>query len=702
MAVKEMTKLFVYGWRSSGDALLEILRQRGTVQIQIEDPEDGFFKRKDTQTLCDSWEKTRIRAVRALEILDGQAPEKTSVFSSLKGKQELSQKAYKGLEGKIPFITEMADTLIRLWDELGSVKAKARKLKDEIERLEPWLLMDISPKLTGTRYTALITGTLPGAWDEPKIRQILGAAGAADAAGNGRNAGNSGSAGDARNDGNTETAGNAGAAAEIEILNQDASQTCFVLLCLLSQKEALEENLRLNGFVRAALDFSQPPAKQKEALERELSHCEKRQEQILKEIHDLAGARENLRFLEDHARGQIEKYQLLGQLLQSDHVIYLSGYTPKDQASQLTAMLESRLNCVTELEPVPEDEAAPVLLSNNAFAGPAQGVVESYGLPGKNEIDPTSIMALFYYFFFGLMLSDAGYGLIMVIGCFAALKKYPKMPEGIKNTLTMFFYCGISTTIWGILFGGYFGDVIPVAAEAFFNIQVTVPALWFAPLDDPMKLLVFSFLFGIIHLFTGLGIKGCLLLKDKKYMDCLCEVGFWYMLLVGLILLLLPSSIFASMAGTVILFPTWVHTLSMILTVVGAAGIVFMAGRRKKNFGLRLALGAYELYGVTSWLSDVLSYSRLLALGIATGVIASVINTMGVMMGSGIGGVIAFAVIFAAGHTLNLAINLLGAYVHTNRLQYVEFFGKFYEGDGEAFRPFSDASNKYIKVKEED
>lgn len=664
-----MVKLYVYGWRSSGDALLEILRQRGTVQIQTEDPEDGYFKRSDTDALCSSWEKTRIRAVQALEILNRQAPEKTSMVDSLKGKHELSQKAYEKLKEKLPSIIKTGDALIGLWDELEAAKAKIRKLQDEIERLKPWLLMDVSPKIIHTRYTALITGTLPGAWDEPKIRLILGTA---------------------------------GAAAEIEILNQDASQTCFVLLCLLSQKEALEENLRLNGFVRAALDFSQPPAKQKEALERELSHCEKRQEQILKEIHDLAGARENLRFLEDHARGQIEKYQLLGQLLQSDHVIYLSGYTPKDQASQLTAMLESRLNCVTELEPVPEDEAAPVLLSNNAFAGPAQGVVESYGLPGKNEIDPTSIMALFYYFFFGLMLSDAGYGLIMVIGCFAALKKYPKMPEGIKNTLTMFFYCGISTTIWGILFGGYFGDVIPVAAEAFFNIQVTVPALWFAPLDDPMKLLVFSFLFGIIHLFAGLGIKGYLLLKDKKYMDCLCEVGFWYMLLVGLILLLLPSSIFASMAGTAILFPSWVHALSVTLTAVGAAGIVFMAGRRKKNFGLRLALGAYELYGVTSWLSDVLSYSRLLALGIATGVIASVINTMGVMMGSGIGGVIAFAVIFAAGHTLNLAINLLGAYVHTNRLQYVEFFGKFYEGDGEAFRPFSDASNKYIKVKEED
>ena len=160
------------------------------------------------------------------------------------------------------------------------------------------------------------------------------------------------------------------------------------------------------------------------------------------------------------------------------------------------------------------------------------------------------------------------------------------------------------------------------------------------------------------------------------------------MLLIGLILMLLPSDIFVSMAGKALVFPGWVVSLSQILAVVGAMGILFMAGRHRKNFGIRLALGAYELYGVTSWLSDVLSYSRLLALGIATGVIASVINTMGTMMGDGILGIIAFIVIFLLGHTLNLAINLLGAYVHTNRLQYVEFFGKFYEGDGEEFRPF--------------
>ena len=269
----------------------------------------------------------------------------------------------------------------------------------------------------------------------------------------------------------------------------------------------------------------------------------------------------------------------------------------------------------------------------------------------------------------------------------------------------MFFYCGISTAFWGVMFNSYFGDIIPIVADTFFGKTVTIPALWFVPLDDPMKLLLFSFLFGIIHLFAGLAIKGYMLLRDKQYMDFFCSVVLWYALLIGLILILLPTDIFASMAGTTIYFPAWLKAVSKWMAIGGAVGIVLMSARDNKNFALRIALGAYDLYGASSWLSDVLSYSRLLALGLATGVIASVINTMDAMLAGALGGgilaAIVFAIIFVVGHTLNLAINLLGAYVHTNRLQFVEFFGKFYEGGGKAFAPFSASKTKYIKFKEE-
>lgn len=270
----------------------------------------------------------------------------------------------------------------------------------------------------------------------------------------------------------------------------------------------------------------------------------------------------------------------------------------------------------------------------------------------------------------------------------------------MKKTMKMFMYCGISTLIWGILFGGYFGNAVDIISGTFFGHTITPKALWFVPLNDPMKLLVYSMLFGVIHLFTGLGIKGYMCLKDGRVMDFFCDVMLWFSLLLGLILMLLPTEIFGSIIQAQIVFPAPLNTLAKVLAIAGAVGIVLMSGRENKNFGVRIALGAYDLYNVTGWLSDVLSYSRLLALGLATGVIASVMNEIGSMFGNNVIGVIGFSVVFIVGHTLNLAINLLGAYVHTNRLQFVEFFGKFYEGGGRPFEPFK-SKTKYIDVKEE-
>ena len=339
-------------------------------------------------------------------------------------------------------------------------------------------------------------------------------------------------------------------------------------------------------------------------------------------------------------------------------------------------------------------------MSNNGFSASVEGVLESYGLPHKGEFDPTTIMSFFYVFFFGMMLSDAAYGAIIAIACFIVVKKFPRMEEGMKKSLKMFMYCGVSTMVWGVLFGGYFGNVVDIVSGTFFGKTVTVPALWFIPLNDPMRLLVYSLAFGVIHLFVGLGIKGYMLLKDKKPVDFLCDVVLWYSFLIGLILMLVPTDIFASIAQAKIVFPPFLNMLAKALAIIGAVGLLLMSGRENKNPALRIALGAYDIYNITGWLSDVLSYSRLLALGLATGVIASVVNQMGSMFGKGIVGVIGFVLVFVVGHTLNLAINLLGAYVHTNRLQFEEFFGKFYEGGGKPFEPFK-SDTKYVDIKEE-
>jgi V/A-type H+-transporting ATPase subunit I len=251
------------------------------------------------------------------------------------------------------------------------------------------------------------------------------------------------------------------------------------------------------------------------------------------------------------------------------------------------------------------------------------------------------------------------------------------------------------------MFGGFFGDVIDVFAKTFLGYTGSTPILkplWFNPLDQPMRLLIWCMLFGIIHLFFGLGIKGYEYLKDGDMVGFVSDIVAWYAFLIGLILILLPTELFGNIAQMTFAFPPVVNTLAKVLTFGGMIVIVLMSGRANKNWGLRVALGAYDIYGVTSWLSDVLSYSRLLALGLATGVIAQVINTMGSMFGGGPIGLILFIIIFVVGNILNFAINVLGAYVHTNRLQYVEFFGKFYDAGGEPFTPFTTKTN-YIDIK---
>ncbi|MEE3458154.1 MAG: V-type ATPase 116kDa subunit family protein, partial [Lachnospiraceae bacterium] len=405
----------------------------------------------------------------------------------------------------------------------------------------------------------------------------------------------------------------------------------------------------------------------------------------------------------DYYRTRAEKYRLLGQIPQSQNAFFLTGWVPKDAAGAVKNLMEKDYGAVCEFEEKKEDEVEPTALRNNKFSSAYEPVVASYGLPQHGKVDPTTIMSFFYMFFFGMMLSDAGYGIVMVIGTAIVLKKYPRMGEGIKKMLTMFFWCGISTTFWGFMYGGFFGDVIDVVATTFLGYTGPTPILkpiWFNPLDAPMKLLVYCMLFGLIHLFVGLGIKGYQYLKEGDVVGFVSDIIAWYALLIGLILILLPTDLFGNIAQMHFEFPAAVNMLAKVLAAGGAIVILLMSGRSNKNWGLRIALGAYDIYGITSWLSDVLSYSRLLALGLATGVIAQVINTMAAMVAKNLGivGIVIFIIIFIVGSILNLAINLLGAYVHTNRLQYVEFFGKFYDAGGEPFVPF-ETKTKYVEIK---
>lgn len=670
MAVLQMQRISICALKKHRKAILEKLQALGVMEINhVIDDEDQDFHRMDTANARMSFDKAATSADRALELLQVYAPVKQSMLSSLAGKELVEEEQYQKVIGRREELLKMANRIQTLDKERAEQKAEILKLKNNIETLTPWLLLDVPMGYQGTAYTAMLLGVMPAGVTMEDIYGVL-----------------------AKHV--PETAG-----ADVHIVDSDQDSTYVVVFCMRQDVTQVEEALRAKGFAKPSQIWDKVPSHAVEDMRQEIAKCEEKITQIEQKVVSLDKNREELRLIADYYRVRADKYTVLGQIPQSERTFVISGYVPKKYVPKVEKLAD-KYDCVLDVEELKEEEEAPVLLQNNAFASGAEGVLASFGLPGKGEFDPTSIMAVFYVFLFGMMLSDAAYGAIVSIACGVLLLKFPRMSSGMKKAFQLFFWCGLSTLFWGVLFGGYFGDAINVVSRVFFGHEVGIRPLWFAPLDDPMKLLVFSMAFGVIHLFTGLGLKGYMCLRDKKYMDFLCDVVLWYALLIGLLIMLIPSELFASIAQMNIVFPPFVNTLGKVLAIAGAVGIVLMSGRSSKNFGLRIALGAYDLYNVSGWLSDVLSYSRLLALGLATGVIASVINQMGSMAGKSVFGAIVFIVVFIIGHIFNLAINLLGAYVHTNRLQFVEFFGKFYEGGGREFHPFK-TNTKYADVKEE-
>ena len=670
MAVLQMQRISICALKRDRKAILENLQSMGVIEMnQIAGEDDGFDK-MDTQNARVGFEKKAQLSENALAILELYAPQKQSLLSSLEGKALVGQKKFNDTVAAKETIIAKADALVAMNKEIAENKANILKLSNQIESLSPWLNLDVPMNYTGTDKVAMLLGTMAADTAPDTVYAKIA------------------------------THARETDAVDVEIIRTDKDAIYLVVFCLRDDAAAVEEALRAGGFARPSQVADKKPAEKKADLEAEIKKLNNEIEKREEEIRTMASCREELKIIGDYFRMRADKYEILGTLPQSQRTFVVSGYIPVKAVDAVKKAIGEVYDCVIDVEDLKEDEEAPTILKNNGFSSSVEGVLESYGLPHKGEFDPTTIMSFFYVFFFGMMLSDAAYGAIIAVACFVVLKKFPRMGEGMHKSLKMFMFCGISTLVWGILFGGYFGNVVDIVSGTFFGKTVTVPALWFVPLNDPMRLLVYSLAFGVVHLFVGLGIKGYMLLKDGKPLDFFCDVVLWYAFLVGLLLMLIPTDIFASIAQAKITFPPFLNTLAKALAIIGVVGLVLMSGRENKNPALRIALGAYDVYNITGWLSDVLSYSRLLALGLATGVIASVVNQMGSMFGKGIVGIIGFLIVFIVGHTLNLAINLLGAYVHTNRLQFVEFFGKFYEGGGKPFEPFK-SDTKYVDIKEE-
>ncbi len=673
MSIVPMQSFMLCALESDRDKILKVLQKTGRLHLTAEQQDEtSVFSVPSTsqeKVLC---EKKVQNMQAALGLLDVYAPAGGGLLASLSGKKDLSFEEWQTRSGREEKALAAAKEMLELQKELTDLSAKCVRAEAGMDALEPWKELPVALNYAGTRTCSVLIGALPGTWTEEQLE--------------------------------TELAGAIPGAElhQISVISADPSQTCIMVVSRREETAAVEDVLRSKGFARPLISGDKPPAELLKELAAEKAQAEKAAAQYRELLAGFGEMRADLQFCLDDNILKAERAEARSKALESSHCLILRGYVPKNDGEKIKRRLEADFICQMDLSDPAEEEEVPVLLKNNSFSAPTESVVASYGLPAKGEVDPTAIMSFCYYILFGLMLSDAGYGFVMALGCFIVLKKFPKLGKGIKDLMTMFCYCGISTMFWGVMFGSYFGDAIPVIAKTFFGAPetFTIRPIWLDPLGEPMKLLIYCFLFGIVHLFLGLGIKGYMLLRDRQYMDFFAGVLSWYLLLIGLILMLLPSDLFTSISGSPVVLPGFLTAAAKWMAIVGAAGIIVFSEHSRKNFGLRIAMGAYNLYGATSWLSDVLSYSRLLALGLATGVIAQVFNKMATMAGGGVFGAIIFILVFLVGHTLNLAINLLGAYVHTNRLQFVEFFGKFFDGGGEEFKPLSANNTNYYHMEE--
>lgn len=666
MAVLQMQRICLCALKKDRKKILELLQRRGVIEINDVYPEDSVFHKTDIAAAENALTKNIAAAKEALETLDQYAPEKKSVLSSLNGRTEIAPEDYDGFGAKYNSVMHKANRIISLSKTIAENKAEILRLQAQAELLSPWMGLDIPLNFTGTKTTSGFIGTLPDMWSLEMIYEKL-----ADQS-----------------------------PVNVEIISSSREQTCIFVLCLKKNEDGVSEILRTLGFSYPGSQIDKAAQEFFTGLNKLIKEAGQTIAKSEEEIKTYAELRSDICFLQDYETMRSEKYEVIGHLLQSEKVFVLTGYIPKEEVKETTAALDRKFELAIDIANPDAEEDIPVLLHNNGFSSPLEGTVEAFSPPGKDDVDPTFIMSLFYYMLFGLMLSDAGYGALMAGGCLFGLARFKNtLEDSTKKTLKMYLFCGIATIFWGVMFGSYFGDLLDVVTESFFGHRLTIPPVWFVPVNEPMRMLVFSMLLGIIHIFTGLFIKLYVCLKRKDYKSMVYDVIFWLVLLTCSIIILLSTKMISDIFSIKLAISKGIINICSILALIASVGIILTNGRESRNPFKRFLKGAYALYGISGYLSDVLSYSRLLALGLATGVICNVINKMAGMASGGVIGFIPFILIIVFGHILNLGINALGAYVHTNRLQYVEFFGKFYEGGGRMFHPFS-VKTKYYKFKE--
>ena len=640
MAILEINKICVFGLHTDRKAILETLHKKEVVEVCTPSTEDIKFQ--ETAKVIAQCDKHMLSAETALAILDEHTPEKSGFLA---GRLVLPMQKYHIKPDDHDTALESISHIIDLSDKVRGCAEHIRQITTEQTALTPFLALDVPLDLRETTNTSIKVGALDELWQIEEIQ--------------------------------SELVKHELTALHFEIINASKERTYIWLVFLKTQSQKTNEFLQKIGFSESTLGTSRLTSIQKhKELENEKTALAEEIQKCIIEIKECGQHRRSIELFYDHLSLRKDKYRALSNVGMTEHVFLLEGYVPQKYGADIKQLLENKYASYVELTK-PTTDDAPVIFQNNAVVSPVETISETYGMPSSSDIDPNPIMAFFYYLFFGMMLSDAGYGLLIALVCgYLGFSQRLERPK--RRTYRMFFFCGLSTMFWGLMYGGFFGNIIYTISTTFFGKEITLAPIWLDPISQAMSLLIFSVSLGMIQILIGLGIKFYTQCRQKEVWGAIFDTGFWMLVLIGL-------CTFAAGTG---LHASTLATIGTVVALSGAVGIVLTSGRKNKRIIGKALGGVVSLYNIMGYVSDALSYCRLMALGLATGAIANVVNLLGSMFGSSIMGTVLFIVVFIFGHSLNFAMNMLGAYVHTNRLQYVEFFSKFYEGSGRSFAPF--------------
>lgn len=468
-----------------------------------------------------------------------------------------------------------------------------------------------------------------------------------------------------------------------EVIGEDKDNLNVLALTSKEESEQVIEILRKSGFAEVELDIENTPKEAVSAKESKIADLSKERDKLDDQLEKLSEkSLGNMEVAYDYYTNEKLRVESSQKFAKTNTLNVIEGYVPSEMEDDFSKRVKRVLDddYYLEVEKVEKtgeyDPNVPILLKNSKFAESFESLTTMYALPRYNEIDPTPFLAPFYLIFFGMMAADVGYGLMLLIGSLVVLRTF-NLSETTERFVRFFFYLSFAVTGWGLLYGSIFGGIIPM--QGLFD-----------PAADYNSLLILSIVFGLIHIYYGLALQAYVLVKEGKHIDALFDVGFWYLALTGAILLLISM---------VVDIPAILASIGLVTMIIGMLGIVATGGRESKGLIGRIGGGVYSLYGISSYVGDFVSYSRLMALGLAGGFIANAVNMMADMVvGNGIIGIIAAILIFIGGQVFNFGLTLLSAYVHAIRLTFVEFFGKFYEGGGKGFNLFKNKP-KYINLK---